>query len=511
MFGHRQMTMEDVTQIARRRKWLLIGPAVLMTGAAYLVSLKIPDRFESKTTVLVQEQRVPDSIVKSVVTEDSGARLTTMKERILSRTRLQPIVEKFNLFNGANANIEDRISRLHDAIEVKPTTPMEGTRAMQLPGFTISVKLSDAHIAQAVCSEILNMFVEEDLQSGAQQAVNIVDFVSKEVEDARKKMNDQDGKLADFKRRYLGSLPDQEAANLNLLTSVNTQMEAVTQSLDREEQNKALLESTLGQQLSAWKATRQTGTSSPAAMDVELKKKQDELAKLHEKFNDDFPNVKAKKLEIEELKKKMADADAYNKLNPPKEKEDAAVAALMIEPENIQRLRAEISVSNLAIQEKKKQQQKYQDDYKVYQGRVQISPMVEQEYAELTRDNLAAKTDYDLLLHKQNDSAMAVALQRRQQGEQFKPLDPASLPTKPEFPNRPLFAAGGFVGGLALGAGLILFLEFRDKSLRTESDVELLLKLPTLVMVPVMDPSRSLASRVVFRNKGASKTLTVGS
>jgi len=360
--------MEDVTQIARRRKWLLIGPAVLMTGAAYLVSLKIPDRFESKTTVLVQEQRVPDSIVKSVVTEDSGARLTTMKERILSRTRLQPIVEKFNLFNGANANIEDRISRLHDAIEVKPTTPMEGTRAMQLPGFTISVKLSDAHIAQAVCSEILNMFVEEDLQSGAQQAVNIVDFVSKEVEDARKKMNDQDGKLADFKRRYLGSLPDQEAANLNLLTSVNTQMEAVTQSLDREEQNKALLESTLGQQLSAWKATRQTGTSSPAAMDVELKKKQDELAKLHEKFNDDFPNVKAKKLEIEELKKKMADADAYNKLNPPKEKEDAAVAALMIEPENIQRLRAEISVSNLAIQEKKKQQQKFSSWFRAFAG-----------------------------------------------------------------------------------------------------------------------------------------------
>jgi len=241
-------------------------------------------------------------------------------------------------------------------------------------------------------------------------------------------------------------------------------------------------------------------------MDTELKKKQQELAVLQDKFTDDFPNVKAKKAEIEELKKKMAETEAANKLNPPKE--DTASVASAMEPEAIQRLRAEIKISNLTIQEKKKQQQKYQEDYKVYQGRVQISPMVEQEYTALTRDNLAAKADYELLLHKQNDTAQAVELQRRQQGEQFKPVDPPSLPSKPEFPNRLLFAAGGFAGGLALGAGLILLLEFRDKSIRTESDVELLLKLPTLAMVPVIDPSRSVA-RVVFRGKGTTKTLPV--
>jgi polysaccharide chain length determinant protein (PEP-CTERM system associated) len=503
------MTMEDFSQIVRRRKWLLIGPAVLMSAATYMVSLEIPDRFESKTTVLVQEQRVPDSIVKSVVTEDSGARLSTMKERILSRTRLQPIVERFSLFSSSNLPIEDRIKKLQDAIEVKPTVAMEGTRASQLPGFTIGVKMHDARLAQQVCSEILNMFVEEDVQSGAQQALNIVDFVSKQLEEARQKMNAQDQKLADFKRRYLGALPDQEAANLNLLTGVNTQMEAVTQALEREEQNKALWESELLQQVAAWKASQRVTGTSPAAMDTELKKKQQELALLQDKFTDDFPNVKAKKAEIEDLKKKMADTEAANKLNPPKD--DAAAAPSVIEPESIQRLRAEIKVSELTIQEKKKQQQKYHEDYNVYQGRVQISPMVEQEYAELTRDNLTAKADYDALLHKQNDSTMSVALQRQQQGEQFKPLDPPSLPNKPDFPNRPLFAAGGFVAGLALGAGLILLMEYRDKSIRTESDIELLLKLPTLAMVPVIDPSRSLASRVVFRGKGTNKTLPVSS
>jgi uncharacterized protein involved in exopolysaccharide biosynthesis len=278
--------------------------------------------------------------------------------------------------------------------------------------------------------------------------------------------------------------------------------------LDREEQNKALWESELSQQLAIFRATRQTGTTSPVTIDTELKQKQDELAKLQEKFTDDWPDVKAKKQEIQELKKRMADAETAAKLNPPvKEKEDSGSAANVIEPENIQKLRSEIKVSDLAIQEKKRQQQKLQENYNLYQSRVQISPMVEQEYTELTRDNNSAKADYDLLLHKRNDSGMSVALQRRQEGGGFKPLDPASLPDKPAYPNRPLFAAAGFGGGMALGLALILLLEIRDKSFRTEGDIEALLKLPTLAMVPVLDSSSSLASRIVFRARGTDKAL----
>jgi polysaccharide chain length determinant protein (PEP-CTERM system associated) len=507
MFGHRTMTMEDYTGILRRRKWLMIAPAIVLGLAAYLVSLKIPNRYESVTSVLIEEQRVSDAIVKPIVTGDSGQQLTTMRERILSRTRLQPIVERFGLFSNAGLPLEDRITKLHDAIKVTPTAAMEGTRANQLPGFSILVTLDDPRLAQQVCSEILNMFVDENIQSGAQENTNIMDFLNKQVEEAQQKMNAQDAKLADFKRHNLGSLPDQEAANLNLLTATNTQMDAVTQSLDREEQNKAFWESELSQQLAAWKA-KQTGAASPATIDTQLKEKQEELAKLQEKFTDDWPDVKAKKEEIKELKKTMADAEAAAKLNPPvKEKEEPVSAASAIEPESIQKLRAEISVSNLAIQEKKRAQQKLNEQYKIYQSRVQISPMVEQEYSELTRDNISAKADYDLLLHKRDDSGMSVALQRRQEGGGFKPLDPASLPDKPAYPNHLLFAAGGFGGGLALGLAMILLLEMRDKSLRTESDIEALLKLPTLAMVPVLESSVSLASRIVFRARNADKSL----
>ena len=82
----------------------------------------------------------------------------------------------------------------------------------------------------------------------------------------------------------------------------------------------------------------------------------------------------------------------------------------------------------------------------------------------------------------------------------------ASFPEHPTFPNSLQFAGGGFGGGLVLGLALALLLEFRDKSLRTESDVEALLKLPILAMVPVMDKTKR-GARIIFQARGETPSL----
>ncbi len=136
------------------------------------------------------------------------------------------------------------------------------------------------------------------------------------------------------------------------------------------------------------------------------------------------------------------------------------------------------------IAEKTKEQAKIQQEIKVYQDRVESSPAVEQQYKELTRDYQTALDFYNDLLKKRDQSAMATDLERHQEGEQFKILDPANLPDQPSFPNRPAFALGGLGGGLALGLAIAFLLEFRDTSFRTERDVEFALRLPVLAMVP---------------------------
>jgi uncharacterized protein involved in exopolysaccharide biosynthesis len=127
-----------------------------------------------------------------------------------------------------------------------------------------------------------------------------------------------------------------------------------------------------------------------------------------------------------------------------------------------------------------------------YQARLSMTPGVEQEYKELTRDYQTALQFYNDLLSKKNQSEMATSLERRQQGEQFRVMDPPDLPERPSFPNRPLFAGGGLGVGLALGIGITLLLELQDKSLRTEDDVEHFLRLPTLAMVPLISDRKGV-------------------
>jgi capsular polysaccharide biosynthesis protein len=100
------------------------------------------------------------------------------------------------------------------------------------------------------------------------------------------------------------------------------------------------------------------------------------------------------------------------------------------------------------------------------------------------------------LLKKRDQSAMASDLEERQEGEQFRVLDPANFPTEPSFPKLLVFLPGGLAGGLFLGICVSFLLEFRDTSLRSELDVETLLQLPVLAMLPAMDgePKKNAAA-----------------
>ena len=86
-----------------------------------------------------------------------------------------------------------------------------------------------------------------------------------------------------------------------------------------------------------------------------------------------------------------------------------------------------------------------------YQGRLNMAPATEQELADLTRGYDQSKANYDDLLKKKEQSVMATSMEETQQGERFTMLDPPSLPSKPDFPNRLKFCGFGLGVGLALG------------------------------------------------------------
>ena len=327
---------------------------------------------------------------------------------------------------------------------------------------------------------LLRMFIEQNLRLRQEHSEMTTQFLATELTSAKANLDEQDAKLAAFKSRHIGELPDDEQMNLNLLTGLTSQLDASTQALARAQQDKSFNESLLSQQMASWQAS-QTGRN-PETLEQQLIALQARLTTLQSSYTADYPDVIKAKNDIAVLQKKIAESDDPNKASTANKS-----AKSPTEPAQIQQLRAQLHNDDLMIAAKTKEQEQIRKQIDLYQMRVQSSPAVEQQYKELTRGYQTASDSFNDLQKKLTDSQQAVNLERKQEGEQFVVLDPANLPDKPTFPNRPMFALGGLAGGLGLGLGIAFLLEMKDSSFKTERDVEFALHLPVLAMVPEID------------------------
>jgi polysaccharide chain length determinant protein (PEP-CTERM system associated) len=479
----RELTGADYLAMLRRHWILILVLAVVGPPLAYGVSTRLPDRYRSQTLVLVDEPAVPTEFVRPVDTTDINERLASMQQQILSRTRLEPIIRQYGLYAAEvnNISMEDLVERLQKAIEVTPVQPMAETRASNLPGFFVNVTLDNPRTAQQICTAVTSMFIEENLKLRQEHSEDTTQFLSQQLTEAKANLDAQDTKLAAFKSRYLGALPDNEQTNLNLLTGLTSQLDATTQALSRAEQDKTFAGSVLAQQTANWEAS-QSG-HNPDSLQQQLDALQTQLVNLQSRYTDDYPDVIKTKNDIAAVQKQIA-ANGIPKTDADPDK----ATKTSTEPIQLTQLRAQIHAYDQVIAEKTKDQEQIKQQIKLYESRVQSTPGVEQQYKELTRGYQTALESYNDLQRKRDASAMATSLERKQQGEQFRVLDPASLPAKASFPNRPLFAAGGLGGGLALGLAITFLIEMQNSSLRTERDVEFALRLPVLAMVPAIEP-----------------------
>jgi polysaccharide chain length determinant protein (PEP-CTERM system associated) len=496
----RTLTIEDAIAILRKRWPVFLLLAIVGAGIGWETARVLPKRYLSQTVVLVEQPQVPGDYVKPIVIETVNQRLASMQQEILSRSRLEPIIKKLGLYaeDVDRAPMDNLVARLQKTIDVTPIRPMAETQSEGLPGFTVGVTFGEPHMAQQIASEITSMFMEANSRARQQTVAETSDFLAAQLDQAKAKLNEQDAKLADFQRRYIGTLPDDEHTNLSVLTGLTSQLDATTQALSRAQQDKSFTESMLAQQVATWQEKQSGQNTDPDALELQLNALQGQLAVLRSKYTDDYPDVIKVKNDLINLQKRIADSSQQSQAEPAKppaepsqiQQSQAGPAQLPAkapaEPSQIQALRTQIHQHDAEIKERTAQQDELQQQIKNYQARVQSSPAVEQEYKALTRDYQTALDFYNDLLRKRDQSAMATDLEKRQEGEQFQVLDAANLPTSPSFPNVPLFISGGAAGGLGLAMGLFLVIELIDNTLRNEKEVESLLHLPVLAMLPAI-------------------------
>jgi polysaccharide chain length determinant protein (PEP-CTERM system associated) len=503
MIRNGEISMSEVKRILSKYWWVL--PLTVTAGISLALGATafLPKKFTSQTLVLVDQPTVSPDLVKPVVTEATNQRLASMQEQILSRSRLQPIIEKFGLYPSERGNVhmEDLVAKLRTAIEITPLEPMQGTQNRQLPGFHVKVTFDNPQTAQRVCSEITTMFMEQNSSYINAQGTETTQFLAGQVEESKRRLDEQDAKLAEFKKKYMGSLPDQEQTNLGLLTGMNSQLEAITQQLTRAQQDKAMNESLLASQLANWKMVK-SGDAAPETLEQQLNALQDQLTALQSRYTADHPDVIKTKSQLEQLKRRMAET--------PKSNNATASSQAGIEPPAVQQLRAKLRQDELNIADLAKRQSQMQNQINVLQGRIQSTPAVEQQFKELTRNYQSASDFYNDLSKRYDQAKMSRDLNRQQDGERFRVLDPASLPMTPSFPKKTIFAGAGLGGGLALGLAILYLLAALDSSMHTERDVEVCMKLPVLAMVPSIAPAGKVSTLGPGKGKGLELAGTRG-
>jgi len=513
MIGKRELTIDDYLAILRRRSLVILVPAIIAALISLGVSYSFPTLYTSEAVILVEGQKVPEGFVTPVTGEELSQRIDTAQARVLSHNRLAPLITRYGLqrsrfgeqsledaLDGMRANIS--VSALETNLANTPSRRRAGRPPADLTGFYIKYTTSNALIAQQVCNELASMFVEEDLKARQEAAQGTTEFLSSQVSQAKRALDEQDTKMAAFKRRYLGQLPENQTNNLKILEGLNSELDATTQALSRAQQDKAYAESVLAQSLADLKSSQ--SNADPKVLEQQLSSLQSQLLTLQSHYTSDHPDVIKTKSDISEVQGKIKELDSADQRVDDKSQK----AAVTVTPE-IQKLRAQVQQDKEAIAQSTAQQSYIEGQIHLYQSRVELSPTVEEQYKILSRDYDTAQKFYGGLLSKKSESAMTTDMERRQEGEQIRLLDAASLPDSPSFPNRVLFAGGGLGAGFALGLGIAMLFELRDSSIRNELDIESCFGLPTLAFIPPLFEESNGNGAISHNGRSKFTTLTM--
>ena len=494
MSENRELTMDDYLAMLRRRLKVILIPALLAPLAGFMVSYVFPPKYTSTSTVLVEGQKVPDNYVQPVITSDFTQRIQTLSQQVLSPSRLRPVIQSLNLVKpeeegkliediNQNMHVEPVITSMSAAANAAGASGAKKKKSSAsqepLPGFNVEYTDSNAARAQKICNAMTSLILDENLRTRAEVAQGTTEFLGRQLEEAKRAIDDQDKKLADFKRQYMGQLPGDADNNMRILMSLNSQLDATTQTLGRAQQDKAYTESMLAQQTAAWKSSQ--SSSNPQTLEQQLTQLQGQLLQLQARYTDDHPDVIKTKADIAEIEKKLKQINAAAAASTATDSNEKASAT---EPPEIRQLRLQIHQYQGVIEQATLDQKRLQSQIGVYQSKTASSPNIEEQYKLLTRDNDNAQAFYKELLAKKSSADLGSSMETQQQGEQMHILAAAGMPDSPSFPNRPIFAAGGMGAGLALGLLIAIWLEFSDKSIRTEKDAAAIMDLPLLISVP---------------------------
>jgi polysaccharide chain length determinant protein (PEP-CTERM system associated) len=490
MLPGKQYKPEDYLEMVWRRKWVLIVPFVVVAAGTGIWTQFLPNRYRAEARILVVPQQVPEDFVQPTVTTRLDARLQAIAQQIQSRTRLERVIQDLNLYDEERQTMimEDVVEMMRRNISIEIPRDRRGE-----PGFfTVSFTSDDARTAMQVTERIASQFITESLQDRTVQADQTNQFLETQLEDARRKLLDHEGKLEEFRRKYVGQLPSQVQSNLAVMQNTQAQLQNAVESVNRDRDRQLVLDKMMGDLVAVNTAKQQleslNGTPAPAPIAEQLERARVALRALELRLKPEHPDVIRANRVVHELEEKAAAEELNAPVGTGIVPGRPALPAADLS--RLSQMQAERESLDRRIATNRAEEARLQRVLAEYRRRVEAAPQRESEEIELTRDYGTLQEQYEVLLTRSQQSRIAADLERRQIGEQFKLIDAARLPERPISPNRPRLNIMGAMAGLALGLALIGLLEYRNTTFRIDDDITLSLALPVVAVIPAMTTRR---------------------
>ncbi|HVA64388.1 MAG TPA: Wzz/FepE/Etk N-terminal domain-containing protein [Terriglobales bacterium] len=477
----------EYLQVARRRWLWIVVPSILIAGATAIVARKLPKIYSSDALILVEEQKVPTDFVRPTVSSNVEQRLESIEEQILSRTQLSQIIQKYGLYRGLGLTPDSEVERMLSDITVTPIFVGKGDqRTDQVSAFKISYMGPDPVLAQQVTGELSNLFIAENIKSRAQQAQGTEGFIDGQLAQASQQLQTLQAQLKQVKSANMGSLPEQEGANLQVLSQLQTVLQADSDDLARAQQQKTYLAS-LDEAVAGLSPSAAAGVPAmPSQAELDLRKTKSALAVAEQEYTPAYPDVIRLKAQVKALSQQVEEAKAMatpqSAAKPGSKPADKSKPTAALPPQE----KGQIAVLDQEIRQRIQDQKATKAKIVTLQGRIERLPDVEEKLANLQNAYDVAKANYTKLLEEKQAAAMGAAMEQQAEGEEFRIVDPANLPQKPSSPDLMRLNLFGCVGGLMAGLGLAFLVEMRDNVARSEADVVYYSQVPILAVLPLL-------------------------
>jgi len=523
--------LRDYLAVLRRRKKSILTVIGILALLSAVVAFSLPPVYRSSATILIEEQEIPSDLVRSTINGYADQRVQVITQQVMTRANMMHIVEKYNLYakQRRHDTTEEILKRMRDDIHFNLVSAdvidhRSGMKTVATIAFTLAYDGETPDKAQKVDSELTTLYLNQNLKTRQEQSAETATFLTDVANKLSAHISDIETKLAAFKAKNVGRLPELATLNLQMRDRTDSQIMDADRQINALVQNQYYLEGQLAQlnpntpmisssgerilgpddrlktleaqyasqsgvyaadypdivkmrkEIAALKkVTGDSNTSDEQAK--QLTKMYADLAVLREKYSDDYPDVVKLKKSIAALEKSQKRAAASGKAPAIKKPENPAYITLQSQLEST---KAQLKSMRANREQLKAQMTSYEHD-------IEQTPQVEREYLDLNRDHENSLKSYQNIKAKQLEAKVSQEMEKDSKGERFSLIDPPDLPEKPHSPNRPAILLLGMILSLGGGVAYAGMLESMDGSVRNSRGLAGLLTAPLLAVIPYVE------------------------